>query len=352
MPKSQGNVGSRAVAALVKNCQELGIQLLCKTAAKKILTDKEGKMNGVLASSEDKELKITAKSVVITTGGFGGNKEMMNRYFSIPGDTFSYSPALPYLTGDGMVMAAEVGAVTDQIILSIIGPHHLPWALSLYILMQRPNVMLVNKNGERYFDESIYPPDTAANMVRRQPGHIVFALLDEKIKQAVIQKRERFDMGNGDAWIDRLDKDFQKESAEGKKAKIANSWEEIAEFIGAKPEVLKATVERYNSFCDKGYDEDFLKDKKYLMPLRTPPYYAILGRLGFDTTFGGIKINERMEVVDKQDIPITGLYAGGDNAGGWVSTHYAAYGGTSLCWAFCSGFIAGENAAKYVSQKG
>ena len=143
--------------------------------------------------------------------------------------------------------------------------------------------------------------------------------------------------------------DFQKESAEGK-AQISDTLDGIAEYIGTKPEVLKTTVERYNAFCDKGYDEDFLKDKEFLVPLRTPPYYAVLGRQGFDSTLGGIRINEHMEVISKDYNPIRGIYAVGDNAGGWVSRDYTPdYPGTALAFAVYSGYIAGVNAAKLVN---
>jgi fumarate reductase flavoprotein subunit len=108
-------------------------------------------------------------------------------------------------------------------------------------------------------------------------------------------------------------------------------------------------VGNYNSFYDNGYDKEFFKDPEYLRPVRTPPFYAILGIQGYSYTFGGIKINERMEVLNKAGSTISGLYATGQNASEWVTDNYPGHGGTSLSWAYCSGYIAGENAAKYVS---
>jgi fumarate reductase flavoprotein subunit len=157
------------------------------------------------------------------------------------------------------------------------------------------------------------------------------------------------DAGEDGAWLDDLENELQEGVAKGT-VKISHLWDEIAEWIGVKPEVLKTTVEQYNSFCDKSYDADFLKDKEFLLPLRTPPYYAVVGAQGYDTTLGGIKIDHRMEVVGKQGNLISGLFAAGDNASGW---DYASYNfghpGSALCFALCSGFIAGENAAKHVS---
>ena len=132
---------------------------------------------------------------------------------------------------------------------------------------------------------------------------------------------------------------------------ISDSWEKLAEFIGAESQTLKSTIEQYNSFCDYGYDADFFKVPKYLIALRTPPYYAVKCQAGINTTFGGIKINHRTEVLNKQDIPIPGLYAVGDNAGSWAPATYShRYPGSAASFALCSGYIAGENAAKYVSR--
>ena len=131
--------------------------------------------------------------------------------------------------------------------------------------------------------------------------------------------------------------------------KISDSWDEIAKWMGADPEILKTTVNEYNAGCDRGYDPVFTKDRKYLLPLRTPPYYAIKCKAGFLNTIGGIKINEHMEVLDKQDKPIPALYAAGVDTGGWVTeTYCVALTGSAFGFAVNSGRIAGESAAKFV----
>lgn len=343
-------IGSRLVETLVKECKTIGVQPLCETAAKKILTDENGKVNGVIADTKDKAVKITTKGAIIAAGGFTGNKDLINKYFPSFGDV--YNNGLPQMTGDGILMAAEAGAADDdQVSMGFMGPHHYPWAMSLNLLLRRPQVMLVNKNGERYIGS---PRKGGTYALNRQTGKVCYALLDSDLLRDIIRKREvcgsgEQAMGDNGAWLDRLEDDLKRESTEGK-AKIADSLDEIAEYIGAQPVVLKATVERYNSFCDKGYDKDFLKDKEYLIPLRTPPYYAILGRQGFDSTGGGIKINHRMEVINKRHNIIPGLYAAGDNAAGVLSIAYK-YPGQALMFALYSGYAAGENAAKYISRQ-
>lgn len=130
--------------------------------------------------------------------------------------------------------------------------------------------------------------------------------------------------------------------------KISDSWDEIANWMGAEdPEVLKKTIEEYNTDCDRGYDSKFFKDRRYLDPLRKPPYYAIKSNSDYLDTIGGIKINERMEVIGKNGRPISGLYAAGVAAGGWQGdTYCVVLSGAASGFAINSGRIAAENAIK------
>jgi fumarate reductase flavoprotein subunit len=368
-------LGERLIETLSKNCRDLGVQILLGTAGKKILTDKKGKVTGVLAVKKGKEIRIAAKAVIIAAGGFTGNKEMMDKY--LPAKGFRLSLSLPY-TGDGLGMAAEVGAVIDDVITQpLMGAHHYPYAArtaSLNQLIHRPEMILVNKRGERFYDEAFVTrggTHFGGNALARQPDEICYALIDSEALQSMIKKKELYTemdefflyggsggfgvkpgTGAQTTWFDKLYGDFKIDAEKGV-AKIANTWDEVAEYIGAKPEVLKATIEQYNFYCDQGYDADFLKDKEFLLPLRTPPYYAILGRQGYDCTLGGIKINQFMEVINKKHDPISGLYAAGDNAGSCISrVYHMKHAGTTLSFAIGAGYLAGKNATKYVSGKG
>ena len=116
--------------------------------------------------------------------------------------------------------------------------------------------------------------------------------------------------------------------------------------------MLKATVDEYNTGFDQGRDHIFCKNRKYLLPLRTAPYYAIRGQSYICDAIGGIKINENMEVLDPEDEPIPGLYAGGSTTGCWESESYCyELTGHILGFALNSGRIAGENATKFISAK-
>lgn len=120
--------------------------------------------------------------------------------------------------------------------------------------------------------------------------------------------------------------------------KIADTWEEMAEYIGCDAETLKATVSEWNDFCDHGKDKLFVKREDYMRPLRKPPFYALQSRVAFLTTIGGIKVNEHFEVVDKNDKPIPGLYAGGIDTGGWeADTYNVVLSGSTMGFNISSG---------------
>jgi fumarate reductase flavoprotein subunit len=342
-------VGARHLfEVLLKRCETLGIRILYRTTAKKILIDEKGKVSGVLALTEGKWFIIAAKSVIIATGGYGGNKELLKKYCPSYHENM-VNCGLPHM-GDGLLMALDVGAATEGLgILQLNGPQ-VPNSVVLTFIVKNPDNILVNRKGERFVDETIVPFPEMANAVDRQPEKIVYALFDEKIRQKVIKE-----------WVDdpkmelppvtEVEKEFKKYLEKGY-IKISGSWDEIAEWIGCDPKILKVTIDEYNSFCDSGYDRMFAKDKRHLVPLRTPPYYAIKAHSGYYNTIGGIKVNSNMEVLNKEDKPIPGLYAAGVDVGGWETETYNAHlSGSTFSFALTSGRIAGENAADYVINK-
>jgi fumarate reductase flavoprotein subunit len=186
----------------------------------------------------------------------------------------------------------------------------------------------------------------------RLKGKSVFTIFDESLVNYWME--EGTDMGTGRIYPPgkRLNiGEALKEALETKAPDVyaANSVEELAGEIGLNPTVLKATVEEYNGFCAKGHDGLFAKNPKYLRPLKGPKFYALKSNLVFLGTLGGIKINHKMEVVDKKENPIPGLYAGGMDAGGIYGDSYDVItcGGT-LAFGVNSGRIAGKNALKYI----
>ena len=342
--------GAALIKALVNQCKELSVPALYETAAKRILINKKGVVIGVLATTKEKELRFSAKSVIIATGGYAGNKELLKKYYPHYTENL-YLVGLPH-QGDGLLMANEIGAATEGLgILLLHGPYYRGPHEVITAAMQ-PSAIWLNKKGERFIDETnVYWPE-AANALNRQPDKISFTLFDERLKQDFI--RAGFAKGyRTKAWtpVTDLGKNLQIEAGKGG-VKISDSLEEMAQWMGADPKVLKATINEYNSFCDQGYDEIFLKDRRFLLPLRTPPYYALKCYQGFLNTIGGIKINHHIEVLNHEDKAIPGLYAAGSDTGGWESETYClSLSGAAFGFAINSGRIAGENATEFVLAK-
>jgi fumarate reductase flavoprotein subunit len=216
--------------------------------------------------------------------------------------------------------------------------------------------MWVNNRGERFADESTALNHyESVNALLRQPGRISYALFDEQTKQRIIADGPiKLRLGvlhglNKEDLAD-IDKEIRDESGT-ERVKISDSWDEIAAWIGASSQVLRNEIDNYNRCCDAGHDSLFAKDRVYLWPLRTSPYYAVRCRTTIIGSLGGIKIDHTMQVLDQNDIPIRGLYAAGTDAGGWESDTYNAHlSGTALGFPLNSGRIAGENAVQYVNR--
>lgn len=346
-------IGSLIVQALIKHSRELGIQFLTQTRAKRLLKDGGGRITGVLAEQKNGDLKISAKSCVIATGGFAGNVEMLSKYlppFQEGDDVFVGGIAHK---GDGIKMAEEAGAGLEPrgaTEFSVDRFHESPY---LPFIANKRSLLSVNKNGERIPDNT--------NNVWRQPGKTAYLIFDENMKQTFYQEEApEFDRKyfGTTPWIEKkrvltdvwanAEKDLQYFAKKGK-VKITNSWDEMAEWMGVSPDVLKRTVNEYNAGCDSGKDI-YGRDERSLVPLRTPPYYAIRSCLNLLVTHGVIKTNKKMQVTDINDDPIPGLYVAGDDIGGTDEDIYAGIGGHSIGFAITSGRLAGLNAASFLAK--
>ncbi|HJX13102.1 MAG TPA: FAD-dependent oxidoreductase [Dehalococcoidales bacterium] len=350
------NVGPVILKALRQDAERRGVRLYFHTSAKKILTGGAGGVTGVLAEVKGQELRITARAVIIATGGYGGSPELLKKYRPSYRESMIYL-GLPHLKGEGLLMATAIGAATEGLGTLVLHTHFYPGTSDVNGLAQEPATLWVNANGRRFADETLtFQPTECGNAIDRQPEKLVYALFDEGIKNRVVAEGlHKGDVGGKPGTAGtipaNLDTELRAEAARGG-VRISDDWGDIAGWMGAAPEVLRATIDEYNRFCERGHDELFDKDRRYLLALRTPPYYAVRCHLCFLTTVGGIKINHRMEVLNGQDEPIPGLYAGGDTTGGWEGDTYCIrLTGTTSGFAVNSGRIAGENAAARVLNK-
>ena len=363
VPKGRG---AELMKVLAGECKRLEVEVFTRTQAKQILTGEEGNVTGVLAVRDKEDFMITTKSVIIATGGYGGNKKLLKKYCPDYLDNMRCS-GLPN-KGDGLVMATQIGAATEGLGILQLGGPAIPTGLvllkidtepvsrlPLMAVALEPYTIWVNKRGERFIDEVAgYNHFETANATIRQPDNVTYTLFDEKMTQSMTEQGLILSLGMPETQGKRLP-GLERElriQADKNRLKISHSWDEIAEWIGADPTVLKTTIDGYNTACDQGFDPIFAKDQRHLRPLRSAPYYAVKCQTVFLSTMGGIKINECMEVLDKQDNPIPGLYAAGVDTGGWQpDTYCAELSGSAFGFSINSGRIAGENAAKFASEE-
>jgi fumarate reductase flavoprotein subunit len=375
--KIEGNA-AEMMRILRENCKSLGIQIITRSRAQKLLRGPGGQVTGVVVDTRDGELLVNAKSIIISTGGYGANKELLQKYCSYYHPETTGYDGPPSNTGDGLIMAMDAGAATAGLgAINFSGPSAIwsaairitvtpdkkePIEITIRSLIWEPRTLWVNKKGVRFMDEGYNLAFFATgNAISQQPEGLSYTLFDSQSLK-VMEEQGVVRTGAAGTHLYRglppaytplhgLEKEIQGKAAEGL-IHQSDSWDDIAAWIGARPEVLKSTVAEYNTACDQGHDFMFAKERRYLLPLRTPPYYAIRGNSMICDAYGGIKINENMEVLDHQDEPISGVYAAGTCTGGWETESYCyKLTGHLVGFALNSGRIAGENAARFISKQ-
>jgi fumarate reductase flavoprotein subunit len=352
--------GEAVVKALTTKAKQLGVTILPATPVKQIIKTGD-KITGVIAEENEEPVQVKAKAVIIASGGYANNKDWIKKYAGFDLDVNVIPVGNVDKTGDGIRMAFEVGAADEGLgLLELIhtGPVGQGFAMGAHLesAAVQPNLW-VNYRGERFCDESIIFNDTSVgNAGVRQKGGYSYCMFDAAIKKNLIEngteKAMAMDFPPGSRTTE-LDRELQAAKA-NKNTEVfeADTIEELAGKMGVNPAVLKNTVEEYNGFCAKGHDDLFVKDPRYLRPIKQAPFYAIRIRTLFLGTLGGIKINHKAEVVDKKDNVIPGLYAAGYDAGGMYGDGYSIKSSSGLSSAFAtnSGRLAGKNALKYVGR--
>ncbi len=360
--------GATMMKMLRQTCDKRGVRILVNVKAEKILIDNDGRISGVLASSLTDAIRVATRAVIIATGGYGDNKQLLKKYCPIYREGMEYH-GVPLLTGDGLIMATEVGAavenagtlllegplVSTSILLNIVGKGGEPIKVPLVALAWEPTLLWVNKNGERFITEDDAGPFNGGNAVAMQPDNTAFVLFDAATVQRITQRGglrgsplRNAPLAAQQSPLPNLHEELVCQ-AEAGRMKISDSLREIAHWIGVDPAILKAAIDEYNAACDEGCDRLFAKQPENLIPVRTPPFYALKCSSAFLDTIGGIKINERMEVVSQAGKPILGLYAAGVITGGWEGETYCAHLlGSARGFALSSGRIAGKSAARFL----
>ena len=350
--------GEALVKALTTRTKESGVDIRLATPVKRIVKQGE-RITGVIAEADGEEIQVGARAVIIASGGYANNKEWIKKYTGFDLGVNLMPVGNVDKTGDGIRMAWEAGAAEEgKSLLELYraGPAGPDFNLGNQIefAVTQPDLW-VNPRGERFCDESIcfYDSSVGNANARSKEGYTWSIFDDGVIKRMLergIDKNVAIDSmpGSKPAGIEReLKAALERGSTE---VFAADSIEGLAAKIGVDPAVLKTTVDEYNFYCEKKYDEQFAKDPRYLWPINHPKYYAVKARTVFLGTMGGIKINEKTEVLNKKETAIPGLYAAGFDAGGMYGDSYPIKCSSGLASAFAlnSGRIAGKNVLKFL----
>jgi len=352
--------GEAVVKALTTRARELGATVLPATPVKQLFKAGD-RIAGVIVEENDEDIQIAAKAVIIASGGYANNKEWIKKYAGYDLDVNVVPVGNVDKDGDGIRMAFEVGAADEGLgVLELVrvGPVGTEFAMGSHLehAAVQPDLW-VNGSGERFCDESIGFDDAyQGNANIRQKDGCTYSIFDTSIKQELIEngitKAMGMDFPPGSRTTE-LERELEvARKNQSKEVFEADSVEELAGKIGVDPAALKATVEEYNGFCEKRQDALFAKDPRYLRPIIGPKYYAVRAKTVFLGTLGGIKVNQNMEVIDKKDKVIPGLYAVGYDAGGMYGDSYSIGNSSGLSSSFAanSGRIAGRNALKYLGK--
>ena len=320
------SVGAYMIPLLQENCEKRGIDIVLNTTVDTILTDANGAAVGVSGTDKDgNTVVVNAKSVILATGGFGANLDMVTQY----------KPELAgFMTtnaggaqGQGIEMATAIGAGTvdmDQIQI-----HPTVEANTAALItegLRGDGAILVNANGERFIDE-VGTRDVVSAAEIAQPGSYSWLIVDQAMADAssVIQGY--------------IKKGYTKTGA---------TYEELAKELDIDPAAFANTMETWNGYVEAKNDPDFGRTS-FANPLNNGPYYAIKVTAGVHHTMGGVTINSATEVLKEDGTVIPGLFAAGEVTGGVHGAN--RLGGTAVADFVVFGRIAGESAANYASAQ-
>lgn len=352
-PEDGGMPGPRAATAMTKkmteHAKDLGVEFLFETPGKKIIME-DGKAVGVLATDKDgEEVEVRAKAVIIATGGFGDNPQMIKEQTGYEFGKTIFNFAVPGMKGDGIKMAWEAGAGHEPCIMELM--YQLPDNMNHFILdgAFRQPCLWVNRNGERFMPEDQIGNTTfTGNAISAQPGQVAYAIMDSKLLKKYKKKGpDIVSHVHPHDLYDHFDEQWERDLADGyEPVTQADTIEELAEKAGIDVEGLVNQVEEYNDMCYAGYDELFEKNRHYMQPIEKGPFYCLRQNVGAYGSLGGIKINHKTQVMTQEAKVIPGLYAAGTDACNIFGDSYPfVLSGNTMGFCLNSGRIAGENAA-------
>ena len=318
------SVGSYMIPLLQENCEKAGVKMMLDTTATEILTDANGAAVGVKATGASGEtVTVNAKAVVLATGGFGANLDMVVKYKpELKGFMTTNAPGIQ---GQGIEMAQAIGAATvdmDQIQI-----HPTVEANTAALItegLRGDGAILINEEGQRFIDE-VGTRDVVSAAEIAQTGSYSWLVVDQAMVDAssVIQGY--------------IKKGY---------TVTGTTYEELGKAMGVDAAAFAETMEKWNGYVEAKNDPDFGRTS-FANPLNTAPYYAVKVTAGVHHTMGGLKINANTEVLNEKGEVIPGLFAAGEVTGGVHGAN--RLGGNAVADFTVFGRIAGAAASDYAA---
>ena len=318
------SVGSYMIPLLQENCEKAGVKMMLDTTATEILTDANGAAVGVKATGASGEtVTVNAKAVVLATGGFGANLDMVVKYKpELKGFMTTNAPGIQ---GQGIEMAQAIGAATvdmDQIQI-----HPTVEANTAALItegLRGDGAILINEEGKRFIDE-VGTRDVVSAAEIAQTGSYSWLVVDQAMADAssVIQGY--------------IKKGY---------TVTGETYEELGKAMGVDAAAFAETMDKWNGYVEAKNDPDFGRTS-FANPLNTAPYYAVKVTAGVHHTMGGLKINANTEVLNEKGEVIPGLFAAGEVTGGVHGAN--RLGGNAVADFTVFGRIAGAAASDYAA---
>lgn len=325
-PEDGSAVGKYLVDGLLKNVQEEKIPVFVNADVKEI-TQKDGKVTGVKVKLNNKDEKtISSDAVVVTTGGYGANKDMIEK--ERPDLKGYVTTNQEGSTGDGIKMIEKLGGTTVD--MDQIQVHPTVQQEKSYLIgeaVRGEGAILVSQDGKRFGNE-LDTRDNVTTSINKLPEKSAYLVFDAGVKDRVKAIAQYDEMG----FVE-----------EGK------TIDELASKINVPKEELTKTIDTWNTSVKNKKDEAYGRTTAMDNDLSKAPYYAIKIGPGIHYTMGGVKINTNTEVLDKDGKPITGLFAAGEVTGGLHGEN--RIGGNSVAEIIIFGRQAGDKSAEFVKAQ-
>jgi fumarate reductase flavoprotein subunit len=364
---------SNLFRAMTERAGELGVEIRYQTQVTKILLQ-NGRVSGVKFKTQDgQELEAECGSLIVATGGFGDNPNMIREYLGYEWGKDLHSFRIPGVAGEGLKMMWEAGAGKSEPVMEL--TYTTPGVTDVYKTlsetMRQPNLM-INLDGLRFINEEIMNNTVfTGNAIARQKRRTAFTIIDDSIldhyrKAGLDYITFHHNIHNVDKWESELKSYLSGEQVgesglsmlhnEEQKQPIhlfkTDSLQGLCEATGINHTRLEETIKEYNRAATIGTDSLFFKKRQFLRPLEGGKLYAAQHFPAGYGSLGGVMVNDELEVLTPEGERIPGLYSCGTDACGIFGDSYCFYlPGNTMGFAINSGRMAGVNAVSYLDSE-